>query len=207
MLLGQLAGQLLLDGLHATGLQDALHVVGQRDALEQPAHHVEDLVRLQLGPDHLQLLQQDAHDAALARLAGHQVDHVHRIVLLLVAVDAAHALLEPGGVPGDVVVDHQPAELQIDAFAGRCCSMPAGFSSSTSFAGRTPAKASRVVVASGCTFSLLAERIRSTIVRSAYGMWSEATCRALPALGHEGHDLVQQFGSANHTNRVGMPPS
>src|SRR5205807_1339351 len=33
-------------------------------------------------------------------------------------VDAAHALLQPHRVPGDVVVDHQPAELQVDALTG-----------------------------------------------------------------------------------------
>ena len=36
---------------------------------------------------------------------------------LAVAVDAAHALLEPHRVPGDVVVDHEPAELEIDPLA------------------------------------------------------------------------------------------
>ena len=39
--------------------------------------------------------------------------------LLAVAVDAPHALLQPVGVPRDVVVDHQRAELQVDALAGR----------------------------------------------------------------------------------------
>ena len=34
-------------------------------------------------------------------------------------VDAAHALLEPVRVPRDVVVDHQVAELEVDALAGR----------------------------------------------------------------------------------------
>ena len=34
-------------------------------------------------------------------------------------MDAAHPLLQPVGVPGDVVVDHQVAELKVDAFSGR----------------------------------------------------------------------------------------
>ena len=34
-------------------------------------------------------------------------------------MDAAHPLLEPVRVPGQVPVDHDPAELQIDALAGR----------------------------------------------------------------------------------------
>ena len=29
----------------------------------------------------------------------------------------AHALLEPHGIPWDVVVDHEPAELEVDTFA------------------------------------------------------------------------------------------
>ena len=38
-------------------------------------------------------------------------------MLLAVAVDAPDPLLEPDGVPRDVVVDHQRAELKVDAFA------------------------------------------------------------------------------------------
>ena len=55
-----------------------------------------------------------------APFAGVRRDEVEdqAVLLLAVAVDAAHALLQPDGVPGDVVVDHQPAELQVDAFAG-----------------------------------------------------------------------------------------
>src|ERR1700687_1320939 len=34
-------------------------------------------------------------------------------------MDTSHSLLQPDGVPWDVVIDHQPAELQVDAFA-RC---------------------------------------------------------------------------------------
>ena len=55
--------------------------------------------------------------AAFAGVLGDEVED-EAVVLLAVAVDAAHALLQPDGVPGDVVVDHQPAELEVDAFAG-----------------------------------------------------------------------------------------
>ena len=37
---------------------------------------------------------------------------------LAVAMDAAHPLLQPRRIPGDVVVHHQPAELQVDPLAG-----------------------------------------------------------------------------------------
>ena len=40
------------------------------------------------------------------------------VALLADAVDAAEALLQAGRVPGQVVVDHQPAELEVDALAG-----------------------------------------------------------------------------------------
>ena len=38
------------------------------------------------------------------------------VVLLTVAVNAAHALFEADRVPGDVVVHHQAAELEVDPF-------------------------------------------------------------------------------------------
>ena len=37
---------------------------------------------------------------------------------LTYAMDAAEALFEPIGVPGQVVVDHQMCALEVDAFAG-----------------------------------------------------------------------------------------
>ena len=55
---------------------------------------------------------------ALARVGGDQVEDVD-VAGLPDPVDAAHALLEPVRVPRDVVVDHQVAELEVDALAGR----------------------------------------------------------------------------------------
>jgi hypothetical protein len=49
-------------------------------------------------------------------LGGHQVEDNNRVVFLFVPVDAAHALLQAGRVPRDVVVHHQPAELEVDSF-------------------------------------------------------------------------------------------
>ncbi len=37
-------------------------------------------------------------------------------------MDSPHTLLQAVRVPGNVVVDHQMAELQIDAFTGSFCS-------------------------------------------------------------------------------------
>ena len=56
--------------------------------------------------------------AALARVHRDEVED-EAVVLLAVAVDAAHPLLQPHRVPRDVVVDHEPAELEVDPFARR----------------------------------------------------------------------------------------
>ena len=80
------------------------------------AEHVEDLAAEGLA-GLLQLLQQRAVDVALAGLLGHQVPQVADLGLAD-AVDAAEALLEAVGVPGQVVVDHQVGALEVDALAG-----------------------------------------------------------------------------------------
>ena len=69
-------------------------------------------------PNAFELVEQRLQDAPLARAAGDQVDDDDRVALLAIAVDAAHALFEPRRVPRHVVVHHQPAELEVDAFAG-----------------------------------------------------------------------------------------
>ena len=56
-------------------------------------------------------------DAAFAGVLGHEVED-QAVLLLAVTVDAADALFQADGIPRDVEVDHQPAELQVDAFAG-----------------------------------------------------------------------------------------
>ena len=57
-------------------------------------------------------------DATFAGVRRHEVED-QAVVLLAVAVDAAHALFQAHRVPGDVVVDHHPAELEVDAFTRR----------------------------------------------------------------------------------------
>ena len=72
----------------------------------------------------VQLAQQALQDAplndrlAVLRGSGDEVERIH-VTRLPDAVDAAQPLLEAGRVPGQVVVDHQVAELEVDAFAGR----------------------------------------------------------------------------------------
>ena len=90
--------------------------VAQRLALElELAEHVEHLAAERLARL-LQLLQQLAVDIAFAGLLGHQVPQVADLGLAD-AVDAAEALLDAVGVPGQVVVHHQVGALEVDALA------------------------------------------------------------------------------------------
>ena len=101
-----------LPGVHLP--QQLLQQVGREDL----AHHVEDLIGAQVLADFGQPVEQLLQDAAFAGVLGHEVDD-QAVVLLAVAVDAADPLLQADRVPGDVEVDHHPAELKVDAFAGR----------------------------------------------------------------------------------------
>ena len=93
------------------------HHLLQGDVLEQAADHVEHFVRAERVANGLQLLEQPRQHAAFAGAGGDQVGDGD-VPGLAVAVDAAHALLQAGRVPRDVVVGHAGAELQVDAFAG-----------------------------------------------------------------------------------------
>ena len=92
--------------------EELLQEVGGEDL----ADHVEDLVGPELVADLAQPLQELLEHAAFAGVTGHEVEN-DAVVLLAVPVDAADPLLEPDGVPRDVVVDHLGAELEVDPFA------------------------------------------------------------------------------------------
>ena len=94
------------------------HEPGQRLALEQAADHIEHLVGGELFPNRLELVQKHPQNPPLAGAARNEIEDPD-FGPLAVAVNPAHPLLQPRRVPGDVVVDHQPAELQVDALAGR----------------------------------------------------------------------------------------
>jgi len=68
--------------------------------------------------DGLDALEKLLEDSAFASVGGDEIEN-ETVLFLAVAVDAAHALLQPDGIPRDVVVDHEPAELEVDAFARR----------------------------------------------------------------------------------------
>ena len=66
----------------------------------------------------LDALEKFVQHATFACIGRNEVKD-EAVLFLAVTVDAAHALFQPDGIPRDVVIDHQPAELEIDAFAGR----------------------------------------------------------------------------------------
>ena len=88
----------------------------QRLVLEEAADDVEHLVRTQRLADCVKPFEQHSEHPAFPGACRNQIDDAH-IVLLSVAVNAAHPLLQTSRVPGDVVVDHQAAELEVDALA------------------------------------------------------------------------------------------
>ena len=115
---GQRSVQPVADPPFAVVGQRFEQVVAERPVVDEPADDVEDLVGTQLPADRLQLVEQHLQHAALASAGGDEVDD-HHVAPLAVAVDAPQALFQARGIPGNVVVDHQPAELQVDAFPGR----------------------------------------------------------------------------------------
>ena len=81
------------------------------------AEYVEDLAAQGLARL-FQFFQQLAINVAFAGLLRHQVPEVADLVLAD-AVDAAEALFQPVGVPGQVVVDHEVGALEVDALPRR----------------------------------------------------------------------------------------
>ena len=90
---------------------------------EHFADHVEHSVAQ--GAAHaLQLVEEPFENAALnhrlavLRLSGHEVESLH-VAQLADAVNAPKPLFQPSGVPRQVVIDEQMAELQVDALTSR----------------------------------------------------------------------------------------
>ena len=85
-------------------------------APERLTEHVEDLIA-ERPALLLELLEQPLEDLALPGVVGDEVPEVADL-LLADAVDAPEPLLDPVGVPWQVVVDHQMRPLEVDALAG-----------------------------------------------------------------------------------------
>ena len=69
-------------------------------------------------PRLLQLVEKLAIDIALPGFIGDQIPQVTHFGLAD-AVNPAEPLLQPVGVPGQIVVHHQVGALEVDAFTGR----------------------------------------------------------------------------------------
>ena len=104
-----------LNVLHPSLVEDG---IAQQFIQARARQHLADDVKDAIGAEcltHLvEFLEKAVEDLALAGIAGDEIPDVH-LVVLPVAVDASHPLLQAVGIPGDVVVDHQRAELQVDA--------------------------------------------------------------------------------------------
>ena len=82
------------------------------------ADDVEHRVVVQRVADLLELVQEPLQHPAFDRVGGREVED-QAVLALAVAVDAAHPLLQPVGVPGDVVVEEDVADLEVDPLARR----------------------------------------------------------------------------------------
>jgi len=69
----------------------------------------------------LNALEDLSEYSAFAGIGSDEVED-EAVFFLAVSVDVAHPLFKSNGVPRDVVVDYQPAKLQVNTFAGsfRC---------------------------------------------------------------------------------------
>ena len=82
------------------------------------AHHVEHGVVVKRVADLLEFVQEPLQHVALDRVRRHEVED-QAVVLLAVAVDAPHPLLQAVRVPRYVVVEEDVAALEIDPLARR----------------------------------------------------------------------------------------
>ena len=82
------------------------------DVLEHVGHLAEELV------DALEALGQEAVDAVFDGVAVAHVVDGHVVAGLADALDAAFALFESGGVPGQVEVDEGAQALEVESLAG-----------------------------------------------------------------------------------------
>jgi len=92
----------------------ALHMSGR----EQLAYNIKNRIVIQGVPYFLELVQEPLQDTAFDGVCCHEVKN-QAVLSLTVAMDAAHALLEAIGIPGDVVVEKDIADLKVDSFPCR----------------------------------------------------------------------------------------
>ncbi len=120
-LVGELALELVELALDLFG--GAARLVDRRDAFLEVYAGLDRAEYLVAGAEHAveepELLVEELVDALVGGVGTVQEVHDDDVELLPVAVAAADTLLDPLGVPGQVVVDDQVAELEVDALSGR----------------------------------------------------------------------------------------
>lgn len=120
-LLVELGPQRLKGGVDLVG-RAALLADGE-DALFEIDARLDGAQHLVAGAEHaveeLELFRKQFEHAAVGGVALVEKVDDHHVVLLAVAMAAADALFDALGVPGQVVIEHQRAELQVDAFGRR----------------------------------------------------------------------------------------
>src|SRR5260370_4540771 len=91
----------------------------QADLVErqQLTNHVENTVA-QLSPDLFQLAEETVENGSLDGIRRDKIEDID-IRTLPDTRNAPHTLFQPVGVPGNVVVNHQVTELEVDAFTCR----------------------------------------------------------------------------------------
>ena len=67
--------------------------------------------------DDLQALEETAVDARVDSILTEQVPHSDLGGFLAQSIHAADPLLDTHGIPGQVVIDHRPGELEVNTFA------------------------------------------------------------------------------------------
>jgi hypothetical protein len=109
----------LEDFFNAPGIGCGLHhQLGEVPVVEDLSQDVENLVAAQGIPDLPKLFKELGEDPSFAGILCHQVED-RDLLGLAIPVDTAHPLFQAVGVPGDVVVDHEVAKLEVDPFACR----------------------------------------------------------------------------------------
>ena len=91
-----------------------------RENLSEDVEYFAGALGIEVLFDLLDALEELFENPALAGVGGDEVED-EAVLLLTVAVDTAHALLKANRVPRNVVIDHQPAELKVDALSRGLC--------------------------------------------------------------------------------------
>ena len=112
-----------------------LHVLLDRNVGKDAANTVINLVASKLFANLLQFIEKGFENTALSGSRCNEIQNDHRIMLLAVPMNTPHALFQAGRVPRNIVVDHDPAKLEVNTF---CCRVSTYHEPRSAFAARLP---------------------------------------------------------------------